>query len=183
MTAAPATTVFETIHRVLAAEPKTREPMNALVIWTELGKGLAGTLERIGAEKGLLRQVIATYCREKGAADGVDLSRWAYRLEGKARLGKIETAQALQRVQAELEAALPELAADAETGGDARRQMFMAVVRGWFPVGLDIVRALPGAKTADDATRLGALRTWCERYLPEDAAGPADLGVRVTRGE
>ncbi|MHB8878104.1 MAG: hypothetical protein ACYC8T_30775 [Myxococcaceae bacterium] len=178
----PATAVFETIHRALAAEPKTREPMNALVIWTELGKGLAGTLERVGAEKGLLRQVIASYCREKGAADGVDLSRFAYRLEGKERLGKLEAAMAMKRVQAELEEALPELTAEASATDEARKKLFLAVVRGWFPVGLDIMRALPGGREAKEPEQLGALRAWCERYLPVDTSTPADLGVRVSRG-
>lgn len=181
---AAAKVAFETIHRALAADEKTREPMNALVLWTELGRGLAGTLERVGADRGLLREVIAGYCRERGVSpEEVELSRWVYRLEGKERLGKVEAAMALRRVEAELETALPEMTTEAANADEGRKRLFLALVRGWFPVGLDIIRSMPAGRGAGDEAVLGALTAWCARYLPESSGGPAELGVRVSRGE
>ena len=81
--------VFQAIHDALAAEPRSREPMNALVLWTELGKGLAGTLERVGAGRGLLREVIDRHCAQKAAGKPCDLSVWAYQVEPKQRLGPV----------------------------------------------------------------------------------------------
>lgn len=177
-----ATLSFQAIHAALADDPKTLEPMNALAVWTELGRGLAGTLENKGASRGLLQEIIEEYCRERGAQEDVDLGRWAYRLPPERRLEPRELGAAMRRVMRALEERLPELCAEAETETEKERELFLAVVRGWFPVGLDIVRALPGAAAAGDGARLGALRSWCGRYLPQDTAGAKELGVRVERG-
>ena len=176
------TAAFQAIHQALAAETRTREPMNALVVWTELGKGLAGMLEQAGGEKRLLRETIDRYCDEKSAAPGADLSLWAYQVPAAERLTREETASALQRLNRALEQALPKLAAAAEAGDEGRRSAFLAVVRGWFPVGLDLVRSLPRSATSSEQQRLAALRAWCDLYLPHDEAGPAGLGVKVSRG-
>jgi len=173
--------VFRSLHRALAGDERTREPLNALVVWTELGRGLAGTLEQVGGDQGLLRKLIAGWCREQGAREDVDLAGWMYRLEGAERLGKEETAMALRRVQADLEEALPALAAQAQASDEARRALYLAVVRGWFPVGLDLVRSMPRGRTAERAEQLGALSAWCQRYLPAEGGDPAALGVRVER--
>ncbi|MCC6554900.1 MAG: hypothetical protein IT372_18155 [Polyangiaceae bacterium] len=178
-----ATLSFKAIHTALAADERTREPMNALAIWTEIGRSLSGTLEQKGASPGLLREVIADHCRERGAAPGVDLGRWAYRLAPEDRLSSKELGAAIRRVMRGIEEALPELVAEAETATDKHRELFMAVVRGWFPVGLDIVRALPAGAAASEAERLGALGAWCERYLPGETAEARDLGVRVERAQ
>ncbi|MBI3186205.1 MAG: hypothetical protein HYZ28_29050 [Myxococcales bacterium] len=172
---------FEVIQRALASAAKTREPMNALVVWTELGKGLSGTLDGVGAEPGLLRRVISEWCQGRGATERADLSRWAYRLEGKERLGKLEAAMAMRRVQADLEAALPELSAEAAMGDEGRKKLFLAVVRGWFPVGLEVLRDFPAGRVAKEEELLSALWAWCRRYLPAGGAGAAELGVRVER--
>jgi hypothetical protein len=179
MQISPAKLSFEAIHEALAADAKTREPLNALAVWTELGKGLSGTLQGKGANPGQLHDVITEWCRGKtgGGAAEVDLSQWAYRLEPEARLNKQELSAAVRRVMAALETRLPELAAAAENDGDKERELFMAVVRGWFPVGLDIVRALPRGEGADEAERLRALAAWCNRFLPRDTATGIDLGV------
>lgn len=174
---------FQAIHAALAASDKTKEPMNALVVWTELGKGLSGTLERKGASPGLLLDIITEYCVERGAQEGVDLSRWAYYVPPERRLSATEIGAAMRRVTRELEERLPELAAEAESATEKERDLFLALVRGWFPVGLDILRAMPGGESAEDADRLGALAGFCRRYLPADTSGPRDLGVRAVREE
>jgi len=176
-----ATDSFQAIHRALAEDPKTRDPMNALAVWTELGKGLSGTLDKKGAPPGLLADVIAEHCKTRSGGATVDLAKWAYRVPESERLTRPELAAALRRVFAAIETKMPELAAAAETDVEKERDLFMAIVRGWFPVGLDIVRSLPGAATADEATRVAALHAWCERYLPKDTSSSKDLGVRVER--
>jgi hypothetical protein len=176
-----ATLSFQAIHAALAADPKTRDPMNALAVWTELGKGLSGTLDKKGAPPGLLADVIAEHCKARSGDAAVDLARWAYRVPETERLTQQEAAAALRRVLQAIESRLPELSAAAETDVEKERDLFMAVVRGWFPVGLDIVRSLPGATNADEATRVAALHAWCERYLPKDTSEARDLGVRVER--
>ncbi len=181
MDAHAATLSFQAIHHALRADPKTREPMNALAVWTELGKGLSGTLDKKGAPPGLLAEVIAEHCKARAGEVPIDLSQWLYRLEPARRLTRQEIAATLRRVLVALEERLPELSAAAETDGEKERELFMAVVRGWFPVGIDIVRALPGAKNVDEGTRLAALRAWCDRYLPKDTTAARDLGVRVER--
>jgi len=173
--------VFRCLHRALAGGERTREPLNALVVWTELGRGLAGTLEQVGGDQGLLRKLIAGWCQEQGAREDVNLADWMYRLEGPERLGKEEAAAALRKIQAELEEALPALAAEAQASDEARRALYLAVVRGWFPVGLDLVRSMPRGRTAERAEQLGALSAWCQRYLPVEGGDPAGLGVRVER--
>lgn len=176
-----ATLSFQAIHAALAGDAKTREPINALAVWTEIGRGLSGTLEKKGASPGLLHEVITGYCKARGAREDVDLSLWAYRLPPEQRLVTNDVAAAMRRVVRELEARLPELAAEAETATEKERDLFLAVVRGWFPVGLDILRSMPGGPSANDADRLGALATWCDRYLPKDESGPKELGVRVAK--
>jgi len=176
----PALLSFQAIHAALADSAKTREPMNALAVWTELGRGLAGTLEKKGASPQLLHDVVADYCRGHGR-EGVDLTRWAYVVPKDQRLTRPEVAATLRRVMKEIETRLPELAAQAETETAKERELFMTVVRGWFPVGLDIIRALPAAATASEADRLGALGAWCDRYLPKDTSAPRDLGVRMAK--
>ncbi len=176
---ATAATVHRTLVKCLAANPKTREPMNALVAWTELGKGLAGTLEDVGGERGLLRKIICAYGLERGAE--VDLSRWAYRLERELRLDPSETAAILRRAEGDLSRALRAHVDRAERSPDARRALFIAVVKGWFPVGLDIMRALPAGSTASDEALLGALAAWCERHLPSGEEG-AEQEAPAPRG-
>ncbi len=177
-----ARTAFHSMHQALLSNERTREPLNALVVWTELGRGLAGTLERVGANRGLLREVITKYTETKGIGrNSVDLTTWVYQLEPPARLGKVETAQALKHVMTALEDALPELAAQSEASDEGRKTMFLSVVRGWFPLGVEILRAFPKGRGADEPTLLAVLESWCERYLPEASGGPAELGVRVER--
>ena len=170
--------VHEAILRALDRHDKTRDPMNALIIWTELGRALCGTLDKKGADVGLLGRIIDGWCGEKGAAE-VDLGRWAYRQEPAQRLGAEELADVLQNVQEEVERVVADLPYGDE--GDGGKAAFLTVVRGWFPAGQAIIRALPAAKMAGDAELRGALRAWCARYFPKDPAGPADLGVRMTR--
>jgi hypothetical protein len=57
----------------------------------------------------------------------------------------------------------------------------LTTVRGWFPVGPQIVRSFPTARGIREAERLGVLVAWCERYLPRDPASAKDLGVRISR--
>jgi hypothetical protein len=172
--------VFEAIHEALRATEKTREPMNALVIWTELGKGLAGKLERQGASRGLLKRLCADYCLEGGAAQAIDLQRLGYRVEPERRLDEQEASAAFTRALRAIEQRL--LAEWGDTGMEERqRDYFMATVRGWFPVGLDIMRSLPALRGASEPEVHAALGAWCARYLPSEESGPADLGVRVER--
>ena len=127
-----------------------------------------------------MRSTIDRYCGERGAARELDLSRWAYQLEPKLRLGKVEAGMTLRRIQAALEEALPELAAEGMSD-EGRKKLFLTIVRGWFPVGLDIFRSLPAGKTAGEAELLGALEAWCDRFFPGDSGSPGELGVRVER--
>lgn len=168
--------VRRALLRCLATDPRTQEPMNALVAWTELGKGLSGTLDDVGAERGLLRKLICAYGIEHGHGDEIDLARWGYRLAPERRLDPEATADALRRAEAKLSEVLAEHLEQASRSPDARRALFVAVVKGWFPVGLDIMRALPAGNAASEAALIGALAAWCERHLPTgepDAAAPA----------
>jgi len=176
-----ATRVFRAIHEGLQATEKTREPMNALILWTELGRGLAGKLERQGADRGLLQRLVVSYCKEEPEMARIEPGVWAYRVEPEARLSPEEAGQALGRIQRSIE---NELLGDAgDTGGDERqREYFLATVRGWFPVGFDILRSMPSLRDADEARLRAALGVWCERYFPRDESGPKDLGVRTTKG-
>lgn len=180
-TPAQANEVYRVLHEALAADPRTRQPLNALILWTELAKGLQGTLDQVGADHGHLRSVVAQFCRGTEAQQDVDLTRWIPRMEPEERLGKVEAAMALKRVQAALEDSLPELAAEAATEGDGRREAFLTVVKGWFPLGMDIVRALPGVPAEDLSLQRGILWAWCDKYFPASTATPAELGVRVER--
>jgi hypothetical protein len=170
--------IYQAIHAALQVDEKTRDPMNALVVWTELGKGLAGKLERQGADAGLLTRLVAGYCRRGGAGRQVDLGRWAYRVAGEKRLSIPEMAAAVARVHRAIEPLL--LAEWGDGGGEERqREYFLATVRGWFPVGLDIVRSLPSHRAANDVDVHAVLGAWCERYMPTDGSGPRELGVRM----
>jgi hypothetical protein len=173
--------VFEAIHQALGQNDKTREPMNALVVWTELGRGLSGKLERQGADRGILGRLIDGYCRAEGGGAPIDLGRWAYRVEPAQRLSSAEAGAAIGRAQRAIE---ERLCSEWGDGGGEERQMeyFMATVRGWFPVGLDIVRSLPAFRGAGDAEVYAALGAWCARYLPRDTSGPSELGIRMERG-
>lgn len=173
--------VFEAIHEALAATEKTREPMNALILWTELGKGFAGKLERQGADVGLLERLAEGYCRKAGADEVVDLARVAYRVEPELRMSSDEAADALGRVTRGIEQRLT--AEWGDLGADDKvRDTFLAAVRGWFPVGLDIMRSMPAFRAGDERAVHSALCAWCARYLPKDASGPKELGVRVEKG-
>lgn len=174
---AAAVAVFEAIHAGLALEAKTREPMNALVIWTELGKGLAGKLEQQGADVGLLGRLVAGYCKEKAHDRAIDLGAWAYRVAPERRLSHEEAARAIHRVQRTIGDRLAAIWGDGD-GAAHTREDFLATVRGWFPAGLDVFRSLPAARDRDDAEVHAALAAWCDRYLPKDGSGPEDLGVR-----
>lgn len=173
--------VHEAILAALALDERTAEPMNALVIWTELGKGLAGKLDRQGADVGLLGRLIASYCATKAGGTGVDLGAWAYRVEPSRRLSRDELGRALTRVERQVGDRLGALWADGD-GGAHTREDFLATVRGWFPVGLEIVRSLPAASGRGDAEIHAVLAAWCERFLPKDTSGPEELGVRRERG-
>lgn len=177
----PARLAFEAIHGALAADEKTREPMNALAVWTELGRGLSGTLDQKGAEPGKLREIVRAYCRDRGAVNEASLERWAYRLDPSMRLSPTEMGRAMRRVTKALEEHLPDQTAAAGADPANDRALFLIIVRGWFPVGLDIVRALPTAHASTERERLEALATWCARFLPKDDSAPRELGVRVVK--
>lgn len=192
---AAAIAVHAAIHEALALDPKAREPMNALVIWTELGKGLAGKLEQQGADVGLLGRLVASYCKEKAHDRAVDLGAWAYRVAPEDRLSREELGRMMSRIQKAIGDRLARHWADGDGGAHARED-FLATTRGWFSVGLDVLRsfrvgpgpsadavsASPGCSPRDDAEIYAALATWCDRYLPKDKSGPEDLGVRRERG-
>lgn len=165
----------------LIEDDKTRDPMNALVVWTELGRGLSGTLDKKGAEPGKLRDIVGAWCRTSALDGAKSLERWTYRVPPERRLDAKDIGTAMRRVMRRLEAALPDLAAEAEADADKSRELFLAVVRGWFPVGVLLFAALPSAQRATKDARLAALGAWCERYLPKDDSSPRDLGVRVVR--
>lgn len=171
----------EALRSAIMGDEKTREPMNALVIWTELGKGLAGKLERQGADVGLLGRLIAGYCGEKAHGVGANLNEFAYRVDPTKRLSSGELALALTRVERAIGDRLGALWADGD-GGAHTREDFLATVRGWFPVGVEIVQSLPGAQNRSDAEIHAALWAWCDRYLPKDTSGPEELGVRREKG-
>jgi hypothetical protein len=166
----------------MARDQRTAEPMNAMVIWTELARGLCGTLDRKGAEIERLGGVVDRWCRDRGAME-VDLDRWAYRVEPERRLDAAALGAALQRIQLDIERTVQPVvdASGGEGEGDGGRAAFMAVVDGWFPAGLAILRSFPAASRAPAGQVLGALRAWCARFLPRSEAGPAELGVRVVR--
>lgn len=176
----PAGTMSRQVLRdMFAAHDKTRDPVNALVVWTEIGRALAGTLERRGASPGLLRRVILDYTRREAGGRDVTLDRWIYRLAPEARLDKQELAQLMSDAAAALAAVTP--AAFERSGEPGVRELFLEAVHGWFPLGLEIVRCLPAGTEADRAGLVAALGAWCARYLPDDPAGPRDLGIRVEK--
>lgn len=163
----------------LDADPKTRDPMNALVVWTELGRALQGTLVRKGGDAGLLRGAISRWCLSAATGNSADLDRWAYRLEPEQRLTAAELAAALLRVQIGCDRALSDLAR--ASGDDGGRVVFLALAKGWFPAGLQIVARLGAPRAAPSADVIAALGAWCDRFLPSDPAAGKDLGVYVTR--
>ena len=171
--------VTEAIWTALQSDPATADPMNALLLWTELGKGLAGTLERKGADLGLLRRTVLAHCGP--APEATVLARWFYRVEPERRLARETVAASLARIEQAIEKASAPLAHQS-TGGEGQRNLFMAIVAGWFPVGPSILRCLPEGARATEQQVLAALGGWCSKYLPEDPSGARDLGVRVTRG-
>jgi hypothetical protein len=174
---AAARVVYEAIASSLDRSPRTRDPTNALVVWTELGRGLAGLLDRKGADPGLLGRIVDRWCVDRGA-ETVDLNRWIARSADADRLTVGEIAEALRRIQFRVEQSLVAAGHDGEAP-DAIREAFLVTVRGWFPVGLSILRGCPAARQATEAQVMGALRAWCRRYLPEDPSAAKDLGVRI----
>ncbi len=177
-----ATLAYRAIHDALAEDRKTLDPMNALVVWTELGKGLAGMVERVGGDAGTFRGIVVAWFREHGAAAGVDLAGWAYQVAPEQRLTAFEVAKALRRTEDALERALPALAARVEVEeGEGKRLAFLAVARAWLPVGRDIVGSLPAAKDKGEPERLGAMMAWVERYLPKGPPAADVLGVKGER--
>ncbi|MFO0758297.1 MAG: hypothetical protein U0359_17525 [Byssovorax sp.] len=172
--------VYEAIHDALRATDKTREPMNALVLWTELGKGLAGKLEQKGADRGLPSRLCAGYCAQAGAGEPVDLARWAYRVEPGERLDMAELAAASSRVLRSIEQRL--LADQGDTNLEERqRDYFHGHGARLVPRGPRHHAIAPALRGASDAQVHAALGAWCARYLPRDTTGPADLGVRLER--
>ncbi len=170
--------LHQTFRQALDADPRTREPLNALIVWSELGKGLSGTLDSKGAEPGLLRRLIEDWSVRSGAPE-VDLGAWAYQLPPTERLSQDALAQILRGVQGEVErSVLPIIESAGEDGG---RAAFIAVVKGWFTTGIAILRTFPAGRRASELALRGALRGWCARFLPRDESGPAELGVRVVR--
>ena len=167
--------VAEALAQVLAKGVSLRDPMNALVVWTELGKGLAGTLDRKGADVGLLGRIIDNWCASKG--DPVrELASWVYRPA--TPLDEAALALVLGSAQTTIESIVAAQAGGDEDGG---KQAFLAAVRGWFPVGLHLMRRICVGRGEDAAASVPMLRAWCERYLPKDSSGPTELGVRVQR--
>lgn len=176
---ATAREVAAALRALLEGSPELREPMNALVVWTELGRGLAGTLGRKGADEGLLGRLIATWCEEEGAPPSLKLEEWLTAIPVEQRLSPRALTAALQAAEtAIVDRVGPLIVAE---GSDGPRAAFTAVVRGWFTVGVELVRALPRARRSSRPEQLGVLAAWCARYLPRDASGPADLGVRVQK--
>jgi hypothetical protein len=154
--------------------------MNALVLWTELGRGLSGTLVQKGADEGLLGEVILRWCREHGGAE-IDAERWFYRLEPTARLTRDGIAAALGRLEDVIARATAELAHES-TEDETSKQVFLTVVNGWFAVGPALIGSLPRARAgATEDERASALAAWCARFLPKNAEKARDLGVRVVR--
>lgn len=180
-TSKAARAVHEAILAALAADLRTQEPMNALIVWTELGKGLAGKLDRQGADIGLLGRLCAARCAERSDGVTVNLLEWAYRVAPSNRLSHEALSQALSRVERAIGDRLSELWADGD-GGAHMREDFLATARGWFPVGVEIMKAMPAAVGRTDAEVHAALGAWCDRFLPKDESGPEELGVRKERG-
>ena len=172
---------YHAIVEGLSEDEKTRDPMNALVVWTELGRGLSGTLDKKGAEPGKLRGIVAAWCRTREVDGEQNLGRWTYRVPAEKRLDAKDIGAAMRRVMRRLEEAMPELTTAAENDGEKSRELFFAVVRGWFPVGVVLFEGLPSARQATKEARLAALGAWCERYLPKDDSSPRELGVRMVR--
>jgi hypothetical protein len=166
------------ILATLDADPRTREPMNALVVWTEVGRALQGTLERKGGDAGLLREVISKWCRH-AAGRTVDLERWAYRVEPADRLSATELAAALRGIEGVCGRELGDL--ERATGEDGGRAVFLTLARGWFGAGLDLCARLGAARGAEEADVIAALGGWCERFLPTDPSQGKNLGVLVDR--
>ncbi|HLK93198.1 MAG TPA: hypothetical protein VKZ18_25110 [Polyangia bacterium] len=169
----------QVLRDMFAAHDKTRDPVNALVVWTEIGRALSGTLEKRGASPGLLRRIIVDYARREAAGREFALERWIYRVPPEERLDKEELAQLTSDAATALAAVTP--AAFERSGEADLRALFLEAVHGWFPLGLELVRALPAGAGADRSALVGALGAWCARYLPDDPAGPRDLGIRVEK--
>ncbi len=170
---------YKTIGRKFQSFPKIKEPMNALIVWTELGKGLAGTLIEKGAEPDLLIQTIENWCKDKQAVLEVDLSKWAYSVPKENRLSQKELAEILDQMTTDLEKELSEWLVQAQTSEEDRLGLFIEVVRGWFPVGLDIVQTSKQFTSKED--QLGVMLAWCKKYFPKNTSGSKDLGVRVEK--
>ncbi|MSR75472.1 MAG: hypothetical protein EXS14_08395 [Planctomycetes bacterium] len=66
-----------------------------------------------------------------------------------------------------------------ENVDDGGRAPWMCAVKGWFPAELAIFASLDSLRTASEAERLGALRSWSRRYFPAETVGPKGLGVRA----
>jgi hypothetical protein len=168
--------VFGALREALGQE---KHPVNALVVWTELGRALAGALELQGADRGLLGEVIANWLDHRGL-EAIELNTWVPGVGREQRLGGDALGAAIRRAEQAVERTIPGLAGAAENP-QGKRELFMTVVRGWFPLGLELMRAMPaGASASDDQVR-GALGAWCEKYLPRPTGGPSDLGVRIQR--
>ena len=161
----PADAVCEAILRALGTDPRTAEPMNALVAWTEVGRGLCATLEARGAGGGLVLQIVDRWCDE-GSAAAVDFRALRYPLPEEGRLRPAEIGEAVARVALEIREHL-----EPATDGDGERAAFLTVLRGWLPAGLAILGNFPAGQGASPEALLGALRSWCRRWLPGDGAG------------
>ncbi|MCK6537636.1 MAG: hypothetical protein L6Q84_32085 [Polyangiaceae bacterium] len=163
--------VRRAILSTLASDPKTDDPVNALIVWTELGRALSGTLDDVAAGAGYIKKLSSAWFEAEGAVANVDLRRFIYRVDEGLRLQPAEIKRLTLRVEAALEGALPELAHAAHEGASGRQALFLAVVKGWFPVGLELFRALPAGQSSSDAEVLGAFWAWCLKYLPDDRPG------------
>jgi hypothetical protein len=102
-------------------------------------------------------------------------------------MSRDDLTKAMRRIHEAIERAIAPLVHES-ADGEGAREIFITVVTGWFPVGLRILaalscasRTLPNASGAGEEQLSGLLRAWCDRYLPEDPAGPSDLGVRVEK--
>ncbi len=176
MTTAISNAVRDSILQQLAADPLARLPLNGLVVWTELGRGLAGMLDRKGGSDALLRQTIEAWCTAERALE-VDLTTLLPQMDPAQRLSREHLAALLASIQGAIE---EHVAAVEEKGvNDGGRAPWMCAVKGWFPAGLAIFASLDSLRTASEQQRLGALRAWSRRYFPADMSGPKDLGVRA----
>lgn len=176
----PGSTTHRVLTDIIRAHPKTQDPVNALVVWTEIGKALAGTIERQGAPLGLLRRIIADHGRGRVDVAAIDLSRWIYRVPAAKRMSQQELAVLMGEISSALATASAG-AFETDGGNPDLKSLFLEVVKGWYPVGVEIVQRLPAAANAPASEIVGILTAWCEKYLPLDPTGPADLGVRVDR--